>query len=636
MHRLTLRLLSLATAVAALPASTFAVRATGIDVSYYQGGSINWSSVAASGIQFAFIRATRGGTTGDYDSSTPIQASARYDDPYTARNVAGANANGILTGVYHFARIDLINSTDPLVPTYHGNTGLDEANHFLQTAQQYMRPGALLPTLDVEAGDTQTTAAQLTAWCMEFSDRILAATGVRPLVYINANYATNEVTSAINVHNLWLARYLYTSSQSPTQATRDSYAAQAQTIAPPTPSGYSSPYGVFKTAANPVPWNFWQYSDGGRTPGISGDVDQDIANGDINYVRQFLIPAIWMADADGSWSTAANWNGQVVLPTVNDRTILNRTSGDYLITLTSGAQAVRSLQQNERLTINGGSLNATEYVNVANTLTVNGGTLSADAIANTATLAQNGGLVVTNTLTGTGTTTVTGGTLRAKTIKANILNVSGGTALLLDASASVLKSLAVTGTGQLDLGDAGLIVDYTGTSPLASVRASLLNGFAGGAWNGRGIVSSALGDGEGIAYLDASTLFTNFPAATFRGEAIDNTSILLVRAFGGDTNLDGNVDFDDLLQIARSYNNSATWRNGDFNYDGIADFDDLLVLAGNYAHSGVQPLGFGAGAFSSTFEGDWSLAQSLLPEPTSCVATAMALALGGRRRRHRA
>jgi lysozyme len=58
----------------------------GIDISHYQM-EIDWPAVAASGIQFAFIKATEG---------------TSYVDPMFATNAAAARAAGILIGAYHF------------------------------------------------------------------------------------------------------------------------------------------------------------------------------------------------------------------------------------------------------------------------------------------------------------------------------------------------------------------------------------------------------------------------------------------------------------------------------------------------------------------------------------------------------
>jgi hypothetical protein len=60
----------------------------------------------------------------------------------------------------------------------------------------------------------------------------------------------------------------------------------------------------------------------------------------------------------------------------------------------------------------------------------------------------------------------------------------------------------------------------------------------------------------------------------------------------GDFNLDGTVDFSDLLAVAQHYNGPAAgWTDGDFNYDGKVNFADLLALAQNYKKA-AAPFGF--------------------------------------------
>jgi hypothetical protein len=60
----------------------------------------------------------------------------------------------------------------------------------------------------------------------------------------------------------------------------------------------------------------------------------------------------------------------------------------------------------------------------------------------------------------------------------------------------------------------------------------------------------------------------------------------------GDATLDGTVNFDDLLRLAASYNQSdptpIAWAHGDFDWNGRIDFDDLLVLAAHYNTSGAS------------------------------------------------
>ena len=66
----------------------------GIDVSLFQR-SIDWAAVRASGIAFAMIKATQG------RSERNAQV-CLFTDPYFTENIAGAAANGLKIGVYHY------------------------------------------------------------------------------------------------------------------------------------------------------------------------------------------------------------------------------------------------------------------------------------------------------------------------------------------------------------------------------------------------------------------------------------------------------------------------------------------------------------------------------------------------------
>ncbi|MFT3789008.1 MAG: hypothetical protein QM770_23015 [Tepidisphaeraceae bacterium] len=80
----------------------------------------------------------------------------------------------------------------------------------------------------------------------------------------------------------------------------------------------------------------------------------------------------------------------------------------------------------------------------------------------------------------------------------------------------------------------------------------------------------------------------------------------------GDANLDGVVNFSDLLIVASNYTQSGkTWTTGDFDFNGTTNFTDLLLLAANYAAPGAE------------LASDWSLAQALVPEPGALAAVAV-------------
>lgn len=96
----------------------------------------------------------------------------------------------------------------------------------------------------------------------------------------------------------------------------------------------------------------------------------------------------------------------------------------------------------------------------------------------------------------------------------------------------------------------------------------------------------------------------------------------------GDTNLDGLINFDDLLALAQHYGTTtgAGWAMGNTNGDGAVDFDDLLVLAQNYRSAVIS-----SPTFDTDFTTDWQLALSMAPEPALPLALLGVLAIASRR-----
>ena len=174
------------------------------------------------------------------------------------------------------------------------------------------------------------------------------------------------------------------------------------------------------------------------------------------------------------------------------------------------------------------------------------------------------------------------------------LNVAGTARLAAGGSrAIVTHALTFAGDGRLDLTDNDLVLSYSGTSPISTVRDELVSGYASGAWNGSGIYSSvaATTPGRTLGYGEASDVFPTFPGL-FDNQPVDNSSILIGFTAAGDANLDRKVDFNDLLALARSYGTGGhSWTQGDFNYsnDGTVSFNDLLLLAGQYGTTVIRP-----------------------------------------------
>src|SRR4051794_27943742 len=141
-----------------MPDRASAARALGLDISAWDGNisQTTWNNLrTVENRQFIILRSSRGGTTGYYDQNDSANAnglnnlSQRYDDPYFIQNINRVTASGMFAGTYHFSRPDVIATTKNSggIP----NNGTDEADHFIQMAGPWMRPGYLWPVHDFEA-----------------------------------------------------------------------------------------------------------------------------------------------------------------------------------------------------------------------------------------------------------------------------------------------------------------------------------------------------------------------------------------------------------------------------------------------------------------------------------------------------
>ena len=197
----------------------------GIDVSYHQG-VIDWQQVVAGGKKFAFVRATAGTLTAD----------TAY-----AANYWGAHDAGLSVGSYHFAN-----------PDFAPNDAINEANWFLQNAAIWT--GDMRPVLDLEVSNGLDPGS-LSVWAQTWLSGVSASTGVRPIIYTNANFwATSMANTDWFARNgysvLWIANWTTAS-------------------APSVPAGNWAGNG----------WSVWQHTSAGAVPGISGLVDLDRFNG---------------------------------------------------------------------------------------------------------------------------------------------------------------------------------------------------------------------------------------------------------------------------------------------------------------------------------------------------------------------
>ena len=223
----------------------------GIDVSAYEG-AVDWRAVKASGVSFAYVRASE-------QASTP--------DANFATNYLAAKAQGLFVGAYHRAKPD-------------ASSGKAQADYFLDHAEFSNDGKTLPPVADMEwprsgwsgpRGEAlnscyNMTPAQIVAWTRAFLGEVAMRTGRLGAVYTSSswwNLCTNSDTTFAQ-NPLWVARY----SASPL----------------PLPAGWTG-------------FAFWQYSSTGRLP--NGQVvDQDVFNGD---------GAALAALAHGTPTTLSSW-----------------------------------------------------------------------------------------------------------------------------------------------------------------------------------------------------------------------------------------------------------------------------------------------------------------------------------------
>lgn len=208
----------------------------GIDVSKWQGDDINWSQVAASGIQFAMVRIGQGST---------------YLDPLAKQNINGANAVGIKTGVYLYSVAANVE---------------DARNEAYATLQWLKGVNINYPiAYDVEANNANVylSRTELANIILTYKS-IVEANGYRCILYANADWLKNRIdTSMLGNMDIWVARY----------GSFDPNSSQYL----PTFDGHKPNEKVdYSTTLKKLNVTMWQHTETGSVPGIKGNVDLDI------------------------------------------------------------------------------------------------------------------------------------------------------------------------------------------------------------------------------------------------------------------------------------------------------------------------------------------------------------------------
>jgi hypothetical protein len=179
-----------------------------------------------------------------------------------------------------------------------------------------VREGYLRPALDME-GTTSMTKAQVSAWVEAWANYVYSKTSVLTVVYASQSFASTYFNSGV--------------VSQPTQYWEANYNGQNLYTGNP---GSSTPYST---------WTMWQVSSTGSIPGVTGNVDLDTYNGDING----------MIGGGGVVSSAGAKfnNGDTIHTTANQKAWNTYASNGTYVTIPSGTTGV--VQSGTPVFING-------------------------------------------------------------------------------------------------------------------------------------------------------------------------------------------------------------------------------------------------------------------------------------------
>ncbi|MGH3735261.1 MAG: lysozyme [Micromonosporaceae bacterium] len=208
----------------------------GIDVSHWQG-PIDWNGVRASGMAFAYLKATEG---------------VGYRDSRFGENYTNSYRVGILRGAYHYALPDR-------------SSGAAQAEFFIANGGAWSADGKTMPgMLDLEwnpyGGDCYgMSQPQMREWIRGFMTRYHERTGRWAVIYTNIHWwnpCVGDFREFSDKAPLWIARY----NSSPGAI----------------PPGWPT-------------WSFWQYTSKGQVSGVAGHVDMNEFDGSYERLKMLAL-----------------------------------------------------------------------------------------------------------------------------------------------------------------------------------------------------------------------------------------------------------------------------------------------------------------------------------------------------------
>lgn len=199
----------------------------GIDISHYQG-EIDWEQLKNAMIKGCPVR---------FIIIKSTEGASRVDENFR-RNFNQARDYGFVRGVYHFWS--------------NKSSARDQANFFLDKV--HLTDGDLPPVLDIEHKPVDRSVEDfqrdVLTWLHIVEDRYHA----KPIIYTYYKFKEKYLSAPVfDDYPYWIAHYYV-----------DKVQYQGQ-------------------------WKFWQHTDAGRLPGITGYVDFNIYNGSYYDLRKLCI-----------------------------------------------------------------------------------------------------------------------------------------------------------------------------------------------------------------------------------------------------------------------------------------------------------------------------------------------------------
>jgi GH35 family endo-1,4-beta-xylanase len=398
--------------------------------------------------------------------------------------------------------------------------------------------------------------------------------------------------------------------------------------------------------------------------------DMTLSKGTTSYTTTLVKPPnwyFWRINGSGTWNSGSNWtdapesggtpgSAGATAYFGSSATAYNLTSGASSITLiTAGVTTTLTapvtlgmmvFDNPAGYRVTGSAITLQGYNNpnghaaaiyvAAGSHTINSALTLLDNT--TMTIAAAGStLTLTDLQPGTISITKSGaGTLAVNHVRAASLAISAGAVIVAPdgttAGVSTLASISIADNARLDLNDNTMILNYTGPSPVSTIRSYLVSGFNAGSWDGAGISSS-------IAHTDSQASRSVPSSLSALGYIDDGTSITVRFTRYGDANLDGVVDATDFQMFldGLATADAGSWSQGDFTYDGKVDLgnDSNLFLRGFFiSQGGLQ------GDLAPIIQSDTLLSTSqksqllsLVPEPSGVAVLAVGACSLIRRRR---